>query len=76
MSDKERRRGRTDIRKRRRRIRLFRIVGRIISEKHIYLSLIPISTLLEMVDDGSFMTIAEKYADYGLLDSILSLIHI
>ncbi len=28
------------------------------------------ATLLEMVDDGSFMTIAEKYADYGLLDSI------
>lgn len=28
------------------------------------------ATLLEMVDDGTFMTIAEKYAEYGLLDSI------
>ena len=31
-------------------------------------------TLLEMADDGTFMEIAEKYADYGLVD--LSLIHI
>ena len=27
-------------------------------------------TLLEMADDGSFMEIAEKYADYGLVDSV------
>ena len=28
------------------------------------------ATLLEMVDDGTFATIAEKYADYGLVDSV------
>ena len=27
-------------------------------------------TLLEMADDGTFMEIAEKYADYGLVDSV------
>ena len=27
-------------------------------------------TLLEMVDDGTFMEIAEKYADFGLVDSV------
>ncbi len=27
-------------------------------------------TLLEMVDDGTFMKIAEKYSDYGLTDSV------
>jgi len=27
-------------------------------------------TLLEMVDDGTFMKIAEKYADFGLTDSV------
>lgn len=27
-------------------------------------------TLLEMADDGKFMEIAEKYADYGLTDSV------
>lgn len=27
-------------------------------------------TLMEMVDDGTFMTIAEKYADYGLVDTV------
>lgn len=28
------------------------------------------STLLEMVDDGTFAKIAEKYKDYGLVDSV------
>lgn len=28
------------------------------------------ATLLEMVDDGTFAEIAEKYADYGLVDSV------
>lgn len=28
------------------------------------------ATLLEMVDDGTFMEIAEKYSDYGLVDSV------
>ncbi len=27
-------------------------------------------TLMEMVDDGTFMEIAEKYADFGLMDSV------
>ena len=27
-------------------------------------------TLLEMVDDGTFMSIAEKYADFGLVDTV------
>ena len=27
-------------------------------------------TLMEMVDDGTFMEIAEKYADFGLTDSV------
>ena len=27
-------------------------------------------TLMEMVDDGTFMTIAEKYADFGLVDTV------
>ena len=27
-------------------------------------------TLLEMVEDGTFMKIAEKYSDYGLVDSV------
>lgn len=28
------------------------------------------STLMQMVDDGTFMEIAEKYADYGLTDAV------
>lgn len=28
------------------------------------------STLMEMVDDGTFAEIAEKYADYGLVDAV------
>ena len=28
------------------------------------------ATLMEMVDDGTFMEIAEKYADFGLTDSV------
>ena len=28
------------------------------------------ATLMEMAEDGTFKQIAEKYADYGLLDSI------
>ncbi len=27
-------------------------------------------TLLEMVDDGTFMSIAEKYSDFGMIDSV------
>ena len=27
-------------------------------------------TLMEMVEDGTFMKIAEKYSDFGLVDSV------
>ena len=28
------------------------------------------ATLMEMVEDGTFMEIAQKYADYGLVDAV------
>ena len=28
------------------------------------------ATLMEMVEDGAFMEIAQKYADYGLVDAV------